>query len=145
MSATLSMDFEAIKEEYKKLHDEFLRQGNLLTKHHEKGVWAPSIPKEVYKIFHRCADKDKTFLDLGSGDGIVVMIATLFFKKASGIEVSKEFYDISIKMQKKLGLNAELIFDDFYNIDFGDYDYLYIAPDVSKFNHIAINGLHFFM
>jgi len=33
-------------------------------------------------------------------------------------------------MKSKLGIeNTELIHDDFFNIDFGKYDFLFIAPD----------------
>jgi len=35
----------------------------------------------------------KLSLDLGSGDGLVVMIASLFFKNATGVEFEKEFFD----------------------------------------------------
>ena len=123
-------DFEEIKKIYGKIHKDFLRTGKMLTQHHKDGVWAPSIPKEAYKIFDRYSDKNLRFLDLGSGDGIVVMIASLFFKRATGIEIAKQFYDISIDVQAKLNRpNVDFLMDDFYNLNFGDYDLLYIAPD----------------
>jgi predicted O-methyltransferase YrrM len=122
--------FNRIKSAYKELHDEFLRKNPILVKYMGKGVWAPSLPKELYKIFKKTGGKEKTFLDLGSGDGIAVMTASLFFKQADGIEFEKEFYDISENMKKKLGIkNVNFIFDDFFNIDFGKYDVIFIAPD----------------
>jgi hypothetical protein len=126
----LMEQFEKIKQAYKELHDEFLKKNPVLTKHFKEGVWAPSIPKEVFKIFHKYADKNKTFLDLGSGDGIVVMIASLFFKKAYGIEINKEFFDISVRMKDKLSIeNVEFRHGNLFDINIGDYDVMFIAPD----------------
>ena len=45
--------FNQIKDEYNKLHFELQKKYPILTKHHDKGVWAPSIAKEVYKIFEK--------------------------------------------------------------------------------------------
>jgi hypothetical protein len=126
----MTASFEIIKEEYRQLHNEFLRTNPILVKYMENSIWAPSLPKELYKIFTKYGDKKKTFLDLGSGDGIAVMTASLFFKEAHGIEINKEFYDKSIEMKEKLQIkNVRFIFDDFFNIDFGVYDVLFIAPD----------------
>ncbi len=50
----------------------------------------------MVKVFLKYKDEGKTFLDLGSGDGVVVMIASLFFKKSFGVEVDKGFFDISL-------------------------------------------------
>ena len=123
-------DFTRIKYEYNRLHSELLGKFPILTKHHEKGVWAPSIAKEVYKIIERVGDKNKVFLDLGSGDGLVVMISSLFFKEAIGVEIDREFFSISKKMNEKLGFpNVRLVYDDFFNLNFTDYDVMYIAPD----------------
>lgn len=122
--------FEHIKKEYTHLHTEFLKKNPILVKYLDNGVWAPSIPKEVFKIFHKYSDKNKLFLDLGSGDGIAVMIASLFFKYAYGIESDKEFFDLSETMKKKLGIeNVTFIKEDFHNIDFSNYDILFMAPD----------------
>ena len=122
--------YEQIKEEYNKIHKEFLKKNPILVKYLEKGVWAPSISKEIFKIFHRYSDKNQSFLDLGSGDGLAVMVASLFFKHAYGIEMEKEFFDISENVKKKLNIeNTTLINDDFFNHDFSKYDVLFIAPD----------------
>jgi tRNA/tmRNA/rRNA uracil-C5-methylase (TrmA/RlmC/RlmD family) len=122
--------FQQIKESYKKIHEEFQAKNKLLVKYLDHGVWAPSLPKEIYKIFERYSDKKKTFLDLGSGDGLVVMIAALFFKHATGIELEKEFYDKSEKMNEELQINnITLINDDFFNQDISSYDIMFIAPD----------------
>jgi hypothetical protein len=122
--------FNTIKEAYNQLHTDFLKENPILVKYIDSGVWAPSLPKELFKIFKKYEDKSKVFLDLGSGDGIAVMVASLFFKKAVGVELDKGFFNTSLKMKEKLKIaNAEFINDDFHNLDFSDYDILFIAPD----------------
>ena len=82
------------------------------------------------KIFQKYQDKKKTLLDLGSGDGVAVIIASLFFKHCYGIEIDKDFFELSKKMKKKLEIaNVTFIHNDFFNIDFSKYNILFIAPD----------------
>jgi hypothetical protein len=122
--------FAEIKQSYSELHAEFLKTNPLLVKYMERGIWAPSLSKEIFKIFKKFQSKEKILLDLGSGDGLVVMIASLFFEKAVGVEFEKEFYDHSLEKKKQLKItNVDFIYEDFYNIDFGKYDILFIAPD----------------
>ena len=67
---------------------------------------------------------------MGSGDGLVVMIASLFFGKAAGVEIEGEFYDVSLEMLKKLKIeNVSLIHDDMFNIPLNDFDIVFMAPD----------------
>ena len=78
--------------------------------------------------------KYKHFLDIGSGDGRAVLIASLF-TDAEGIEIDANLADAGIKMRDKLGIskeNCRLICGDFLNpklIDFGGFDFLFINPD----------------
>src|SRR3989338_523791 len=97
--------FERIKEAYRENHESFLKAHPVLLKYLPDGVWVPSLPKEIFKVFKKTGDKNKSFLDLGSGDGIAVMVASLFFRKADGVEKEKEFFDASIGMKNKLKLN----------------------------------------
>ncbi|MBR9699597.1 class I SAM-dependent methyltransferase [Candidatus Woesearchaeota archaeon] len=122
--------FDLIKETYQELHSSFLQKHPTLVKYLGENVWAPSLPKELYKIFKKYGSTEKKFLDLGSGDGIVVMVAALFFNESHGVEVEKEFFDISLQMEKKLGLsNVRFIEEDFLKLSFSSYDVLFIAPD----------------
>lgn len=124
------MDFCAIDESYKRLHKDFLKKSPILVKYMDKHVWAPSISKEIYKIFQRYGSKEKNMLDLGSGDGVAVMVGSLFFKHARGVEIEKEFFDISLRMKKKLKIkNVSFVHNDYQNLDLGEYDVLFIAPD----------------
>jgi 16S rRNA A1518/A1519 N6-dimethyltransferase RsmA/KsgA/DIM1 with predicted DNA glycosylase/AP lyase activity len=75
--------------------------------------------------------KFKNFIDIGSGDGKVVLIASLFEIDAVGIEFDKKLIDVGIKIQKKLGLKAKFIQGDFLKHDLSEYDFIFINPDKS--------------
>ncbi len=124
------MSFEKIKETYKKHHEEFLKENPILIKYMDHGIWAPSLPKEIFKAYKKYEDKSKVFLDLGSGDGIAVMVASLFFRHAHGIELDESLFNISNSMKQKLSIqNTTFIKKNFYDVSFTDYDFLYMAPD----------------
>jgi protein-L-isoaspartate O-methyltransferase len=124
-------DFEIIKQEYYNLNRSLLKQGRLPLKETSKGFWGISACDEVFELFKKLElDKYKNFLDLGSGDGRVVLIASLFVKKAVGIEADEELYNISLSIRDKLKVNnVEFINDDFLNSDFSIFDIIYLFPD----------------
>ena len=43
------------------------------------------------------------FIDLGSGDGKVALIASLFCRQAEGIEIDDELFGKSLEMKEKFG------------------------------------------
>lgn len=123
------MKFEQIKKEYSEFDNSFIKQGKFPMRDTKIGFWGCSVLDQVYEFFKMIhLEKYKHFLDLGSGDGRVVLVASLF-TKATGIEADKELFDKSLEFNKKLGLNAEFIKGDFINLDLSSYDFLYIFPD----------------
>ncbi|MFC1728039.1 class I SAM-dependent methyltransferase [Nanoarchaeota archaeon] len=123
------VEFEKIKKEYSDFEDSLIKQGKKPMRDTGFGFWGCTILDEVYEFFKKInLGKYKHFLDLGSGDGRVVLIASLF-TKATGIELDKELFEKSIELNKKLGLNGEFIHDDFMGVDLSGYDFLYIFPD----------------
>jgi len=66
---------------------------------------------------------------LGSGDGKVVLIASLFGVKATGIEFDKDLIDVSVKIRDELNLSADFIQGDFLKQDLSRYDIIFINPD----------------
>ncbi len=143
-----------IKEEYCAFYKYLLSGGRLPYKETELGIWAKAIPDEVYEIFKNIElEKYDTFLDFGSGDGIVVLIASLF-TDSTGIEIDKELLMAGVNIRDNLGLNAKFIHGDFNEIDIGKYDVIFIHPDkpffrgldeiFKDFNGILIvNGEHY--
>lgn len=117
--------FEIYQEEDSK---EEKRRGNVL-KDTFKGYFVPSDMKKVYDFFKLIKlERYKNFIDLGSGDGRIVLIASLFTKSA-GIENDEELYEKSRRMKKRLGLDAELKKGDYMDFNISGYDAVYMYPD----------------
>ena len=96
-----------------------------------KGFWNASISDEVYEAFKKINLRTfKNFLDIGSGDGKVVLIASLFCQNAEGIEIDDFLHNRAVQMQMKFGLNnIRFHKKDFFEHDFSKYDVLFLSPD----------------
>ncbi|MCH8329369.1 MAG: hypothetical protein IIB81_03170 [Nanoarchaeota archaeon] len=123
--------FKQIKKEYDDFYRNLLRNGKLPLWSTGKGFWGGVIADEVYEAFKRINLHNHTsFIDLGSGDGKVVLTAALFCKRAVGVEIDNELYQKSLEMQRKLNIPNAI----FYNNDFNDhsvagYDFVFVYPD----------------
>ena len=85
--------------------------------------------QDIYDFFVKIKlQQYKNFIDLGSGDGKVVLIASLFVK-ATGIEFDKELVKTGVKIRDELKLKAEFIKGDFLEHDISKYDFIFINPD----------------
>jgi len=78
----------------------------------------------------------KNFLDLGSGDGKVVLIASLFGVHACGIEHDKKLLKVGKKIQNTLKLKATFLNEDFFKQDISKYDIIFINPDTGFENGV---------
>jgi protein-L-isoaspartate O-methyltransferase len=95
-----------------------------------KGFWGAAITEHIYEFFKKIKLQNyKNFLDLGSGDGKVVLIASLFGVKSTGIEIDDDLVKTSESIKKELRLKAEFIKGDFFKQDFSKYDIIFINPD----------------
>lgn len=121
--------YQEIKQAYNDFRISLLRKGKLPLRETSAGFWGTSICDELYTIFKKIKlDKFRNFIDIGSGDGRVVLIASLF-TKAKGIELDLQLYKKSLEIKDKLGIRADFIHDDFFNYDFSSYDILFYYPD----------------
>ena len=135
--------FSQIKKEYDAFYRQLLKSGRLpmwstgdmrvseansLTSH---GFWNASISDEIYEVFKKISlHKFKNFLDIGSGDGKVVLIASLFCRNAEGVEIDDFLHNKAIEIKTKFGIkNAEFRNVDFFEHDFSKYDILFLNPD----------------
>lgn len=123
--------FNLIKKEYDEFYRGLLRNGKLPMWSTAKGFWNASISDEVYEAFKRIGlNKFKNFLDIGSGDGKVVLIASLFCQNAEGIEIDNFLHNKAIEIQTKFSIrNAKFRNADFLLHDFSEYDILFLSPD----------------
>jgi len=123
--------FRHIKNEYDSFYKSLLQRGRLPMWSTEKGFWNASASDEVYEAFKKIKlHNAKSFLDIGSGDGKVVLIAALFCKSAEGIEIDDFLHHKALEMQMKFGIkNAVFHNKDFFEHNFSKYDILFSAPD----------------
>lgn len=125
--------FNQIKHEYQNFDKETIEQFRLVIRDTEKGIWGPADLDTCYNFFKKIKLQNfKNFLDLGSGDGRIVLLASLF-TNATGIEFDQDLHEVAKKINQKLNLNANLIQDDFFKHDLSKYDIIFINPD---------NGFH---
>ena len=134
MHKLIKMDdssFLKIKKEYDGFYRSLLRNGRLPMWGTNKGFWNASISGEVYASFKKInLHEFNKFLDIGSGDGKVALIASLFCQRAEGIEIDSFLHNKAVEMQMKLGINnAGFHNKDFFEHDFSKYDALFISPD----------------
>ena len=122
--------FNELKQKYDEFYKSFYQRGSLPVGDTEKGIWGAAITDHIFEFFKKInLGKYKTFVDIGSGDGKVVLIASLFGVKAVGIEFDNDLIETSLKIQKELGLGGEFIQGDFFDHDFSKYNIIFINPD----------------
>jgi len=122
---TVSLIFK----KYREYTDSFLKKGGFPLKETVGGFWGISICEEVFELFKKIKLRYyKNFLDLGSGDGRVAAIASLF-TNATGIEIDKELYETSLKIKNELKLDCNFINSNFYEFDISKFDIIYCFPD----------------
>jgi len=93
------------------------------------GYWAMSNPLHVFELFRKLElSRYKRFVDLGSGDGIVVAVASLFTDSA-GIEIDENLHKDALEIRSRLGLDYELKNMDYLEEDLSQYDVIFINPD----------------
>ena len=132
--------FLEIKEKYKEYYDSFLKKGKYPLRDTEKGIWGTVDLDNVFDFFTKIKLQNyKKFIDLGSGDGNVVMVASLF-TDATGIEFDGELHKVAKKLQKELGIKATLKKGDYLKANLKEYNSFFIFPD-NEFKHGLENKL----
>jgi len=124
------ISFEKLKIEYDRFYKTLLQQGKFPLRTTSKGFWGHIPTEDIYESFKKLNLKGKTFVDLGSGDGKVVLIASLFCKRAVGIEIDDELFRKSLQIQQNLGIgNAVFFNNDFYEHSVAGFDVVFVYPD----------------
>lgn len=123
--------FVHIKEEYDNFYRSLLKGGRLPMWSTEKGFWNAAIADEAYEAFKKInLSQFKNFLDIGSGDGKVVLIASLFCQNAEGIEIDNFLHNKALEIKNKFKINNAVFHNkDFFEHDFSKYDVLFLSPD----------------
>ncbi|NQV08264.1 class I SAM-dependent methyltransferase [Candidatus Woesearchaeota archaeon] len=132
----MKKNFNDIKQKYEEFYQELMKKGRLPIKDTGVGFWGAAVIDEVFEIFNKIElGKFKHLLDIGSGDGKVVMIASLFGVKATGVELDQELFKKSMEIKnhfskRKHAKNVEFHNKNYYEHDFTPHDILFINPDI---------------
>lgn len=124
-----------IASEYRLLASDLLKK-HLFMRPTSVGYFAGARIDDVHEIFEKVRlEKYKKFIDLGSGDGRVVLMAAAY-TSAEGVELDDELFATALRMQKKLGAQhpalkkASLVKKNYLtDLHLGEYDVLFINPD----------------
>jgi hypothetical protein len=95
------------------------------------GAWAASIPKHVYHFFRELGlERRQLLIDLGSGDGLVACIASLFTRSV-GIEIDRCLCHTAKEAISELGLDERVavVCGDYLTQQIQRADCLYVYPD----------------
>jgi hypothetical protein len=98
------------------------------------GYWGTTPLLELRELFTRLSPQGyKRMIDLGSGDGRVVLLASLFGIEAHGIEFDPWLVNSSLFIRRKLDLpsfeQTKFREGNFMHHDISGYDLVYTSPD----------------
>ncbi|MBW2964256.1 hypothetical protein KY363_02245 [Candidatus Woesearchaeota archaeon] len=120
--------FSRIRDAYLERHRRLVLEGRA-RRMTSRGYWAASDPDVIFELFTKLhLDTYRQFIDLGSGDGVVAAIASLF-THSTGIEADKALHESAGKIKDGLGLNHVLKNMDFLEEDLSAYDVIFMSPD----------------
>ncbi|MBS3176163.1 hypothetical protein J4457_02915 [Candidatus Woesearchaeota archaeon] len=131
MANDLNAWFSAIKWAYDSYYKTLLKAGKMPLRSTEVGFWGAAVADEIWDLFMGYLNlySAKNFIDLGSGDGKVVLLASLF-TKATGIEHDKDLHAVAEHIRKHFKLpNANFINGNYFDHDLSKYDVIFINPD----------------
>ena len=122
--------FQEIKRSYLEFERELMRQGKLPMWDTGIGFWHGSNCDEIFELFKRIKlGGYKDFLDLGSGDGRVVLIASLF-TKATGIEIDRKLFEKAEEIKAGLSIkNVTFYNKNYYVHNISEHDIIFVSPD----------------
>ncbi len=116
---------------YRHMHELLAHSGQGPYRITARGAWATSRIAHVYYFFKRLRlEKDRLFIDLGSGDGLVACVAGLF-TRSIGIEADPGLCRTAVEAVRFLGLThrVEIVCGDYLTMNLRRADCLYLYPD----------------
>ncbi|MBT7903705.1 hypothetical protein HN587_07615 [Candidatus Woesearchaeota archaeon] len=137
----MKQKFEIIHKHYKKYYGTYISKGHVPSRVtlDGDGFWSYTDFEMIKELFGKIdIGKFSKIIDLGSGDGMVVMLASLWIDSV-GVELDKKLFDDSIRIQKdiltelkkeKLRLkHAKLVNKNFLDVDLKEFDLIFLNPD----------------
>ncbi len=125
---------EMLKKAYQDFETYLLRNGIFLARDTGIGYWGVTHIEALHNALQEAeVHKHKQFIDLGSGDGRVVLMAAAMGVKATGIEADDWLTNSALDMKRKIKHpsmeNAQFFKEDFMKMDLSKYDFIYVSPD----------------
>ncbi len=128
--------FKRIRERYDEIFQDKVKDGEVPMRSTDYGFFGTASIFNIFEFFQKInLEKYDKFIDLGSGDGRVVLLASLF-TEAEGVEGDEKLVKKSEEIRDELGLQAEFHCKDFMNHNFSDYDLIFIYPDKAFFRSL---------
>lgn len=126
-------NFWMLKEFYDRLDMELISKKGCSVFPTEFGLYGSSSMPIVFELFRRIElQKFKRFVDLGSGDGRIVLLASLF-THADGIEGDENLHNHAQAAKKSVKIpelkRSSFICGDYMEQDLSGYDVLFIYAD----------------
>ena len=128
-------DFKLINETYNNFYKQLMSSGKVPLKETSVGYWGFSYLKDVFEIFKEIKlGSFQNFIDLGSGDGKVVMVSSLF-TNSIGFELDLDLFNKAIELKnkliKKINIKNEIKFENknYLYEDLSKYDVFFHYPD----------------
>lgn len=98
--------------------------------------YVPSNRRKVEKLLRELDVQDKTFVDIGSGDGCIVRTAAKLGAQATGVEINPylSIYSKVRNIFSKHKSNIHYLQKSFFNVDLSSYDviYIYLYPGLME-------------
>ncbi len=121
--------FKEVKEYFLRKDRCILEEGEVPYRETEFGKWGTSSLINAYEFFTKIQlERFEKFVDLGSGDGRVVMTASLF-TEAEGIEGSEALVEESWRAEDVLQTDSSFKKGDYYEEEISGYDAVFMFPD----------------
>lgn len=125
----MKSEFERIKNYFDKLDNSQQESNKKLVYSTEKGIFGTSDLEVVYEFFKKIKpNPTDVFVDIGSGDGRVVLIASLFCR-AIGVEFDENLVKNSKEHARNLGKEVEFLCEDYENFDYSQANIIYSYAD----------------
>ncbi len=126
--------YNALEGAYDSFVKWLLRRGQLPARNTVVGYWGITPLRETRELFDRLnIGSHASLLDLGSGDGRVVLLASLYGVRAHGIEFDPALLNTAIHIKSRLNLpvfsRAGFSEGNYMDHDFSGYGVVYISPD----------------
>lgn len=128
-------DFELLSEHFARLDMQIRQDKGISVFDTSHGIYGTSDLVDVYEFFKDIKLEGK-FVDLGSGDGRIALLAALF-TDSLGIEADVELHEMAIEQKRSLVKalpklkRCELVRGDYFEEDLSCFDVLFIYADHS--------------